>query len=570
MADEQLSDLVQRVTNGQLSRRQLIQRAAALGLSATAISSLVARTADAAPTPPTAARSARFQSDPTTLVIADNLAGNWITLDPARIYEINSQAAMNLVYENLYHLPDGSNLEQFEPLLADGMPQVSADGLAVTIKLRPGVKFHNTGNEMTAEDWIWSWDRLKNKKDNPAFLADYLGVYAAVDPLTLKLTLPSPNVALVAVLSATPLAVTDSKEVAAQGGLQVAGTPETQAAQDFMTLSSAGTGPYRITKWDINTEVIVERHPEYWGQAPQLERIIWRYVQDPNAQLQLVQTGEADIAYSLDPDAAGTVEGDTNLQLLQGNTLNHNYLALHTQDDPGGPLAKKELRQAIGYAIDYDGIINGLSSGASVKPATVVPLGLLGTEEVKDLGYSTDLAKAQQLFDVSGVRPVEITLTYGAGQSTDTGVSLDTLLAKIQEDLQKIDGLTVKLAPTDQAQRLQAYREGKLQFTWSGWSPDYPDVHTYAEPFGKTGGAAARRVGYSNARYDELLAQGIAESDLEKRKEIYIELQKILIDDAAFLVLEQAIDRKPALAMVQGVTTHPVYMLQLRNASKSV
>ncbi len=421
---------------------------------------------------------------------------------------------------------------------------------------------------MTAEDWIFSWNRLKNQQANPSFLADYVGTVEAVDPTTLRLRLKQPNAALVAVLSATPLAVTDSKTVQTQGGMSEA-TPEAETTRQWMTEHSAGTGPYMINKFDIETEVIIERHPDYWGEAPQLDRIIWRNEKDPNTQLQLVQTGEADIAYALDPDAVGTVEGDPNLQLLEGPTLNHEYLALHTQENPGGPLANKVLRQAIGYAIDYDGIINGLSQGASIKPGTVVPLPLLGTEEVQAQGYKLDLAKAQQLFDQAGSGPVEITLSYNAGGSSSTGTSLDTLMAKIQSDLQQIDGLTVKLAPMPGADRLQQYREGKLQFTFSGWSPDYPDVHTYAEPFGATGGAAAKRVGYSNPRVDELLAQGIAELDPEKRKQIYIELQQILIDDAPFLVLEQPVDRKPATKAVQGVGTHSVYMIQLRNASKS-
>ncbi len=570
MTDRRIADLVQAMNTGQITRRQFIQRACALGVSLPALAIALTPDTGAAPGSSPRVSSSRGQSDASTLVIADNLAGNWITLDPARIYEINSQAAMNVVYECLYHLPDSTKADQFEPLLAEAMPDVSADGKVVTIKLRSGVKFHNTGNEMTSADWVYSWDRLKAVADNPSFLADYLGTYEALDPLTLKLTLESPNAALVPILAATPLSVTDSKAVMEQGGADMssAGTPEAQATIDFMTKQSAGTGPYRVSAWDIETEVVVEAHTDYWGGPPKLQRIVWRNVGDPNTQLQLVQTGEVDIAYAVDPDKVAEVEADPNLQILQAPTLNLDYLAFNTSEAISGPLAKKELRQAIAYAIDYDGIINGLSDGASLRPATMIPLGLLGTEEVKDLAYKTDLAKAQELFATVG-GPVELTLTYGAGGSSATGVSLDVLLAKIQADLQKIDGLTVKLNPMDQAQRLADYRAAKIAFTFSGWSPDYPDVHTYAEPFGKTGGAAAKRVNYSNPKVDELLAQGIAELDPEKRKQIYVDIQKVMIDDAAFIALEQPIDRKPASTAVQGASTHSVYMIQLRNASKT-
>ena len=62
-------------------------------------------------------------------------------------------------------------------------------------------------------------------------------------------------------------------------------------------------------------------------------------IDDANTQLQLVQSGEVDIAYSLDPDNASLVEEDENLQLASGPTLAIEYMALHTLDDPGGPLA---------------------------------------------------------------------------------------------------------------------------------------------------------------------------------------------------------------------------------------
>lgn len=570
MTDPRLATLVTDLAAGVLSRRAFARIATGLGLSAPAIAALTARPGPATAAPgPSFSRRARLQSDPTTLIIADHLDGPWITLDPAIIYEINSQAGFNVVYEPLYHLPDSTQPEAFEPLLAEGLPEVTPDGLTATIKLRQGVVFHTTGNPMTATDWIFSWNRLKGQAGNPSFLAEYLGVYEAVDEFTLKLTLTAPNAALVAILSSAPLSVTDSVAIAAVGATDQAGAEEPVDVRVAITEGSFGTGPYQVTKFDVTSEVIVERNPTFWGEPAAFERIIWRNEIDPNTQLQLVQTGEADIAYSVDPDSISIIETDDTLQLLTGPTLAHDYLALNTLADPGGPLASKELRQAIGYAIDYDGIINGLSGGASVHPATVVPLPLLGAEDVLPLAYTLDLARAQELFDASGVGTAELTLSYNAGASSSTGVSLDTYLAKLKDDLEKIEGLTINLSPSPPADRLQAYREGKLQFTFANWAPDYPDVHTYAEPFGKTGGAAANRVGYSNPRVDELLDLGISEADPEARKAIYVEIQQILIDDAAFIVLEQIVDRKPASVAVQGVTTHSIYSIQLRYASKT-
>ena len=95
MTDQRTADLVAQLTNGTVNRRQFVRRAAALGISTAAIAALVGSAATARPSVAAAGRS---QIDAKTLVIADNLAGApWITLDPAVIYEINSQAAMNVV-----------------------------------------------------------------------------------------------------------------------------------------------------------------------------------------------------------------------------------------------------------------------------------------------------------------------------------------------------------------------------------------------------------------------------------------------------------------------------------------
>lgn len=565
MTDPRVADLLDRLAAGSLSRRLFVGRALAAGLSATAASALASRSTSAAPS------RARAQSDPTTLVIADALsAAPWLTLDPGKFYEINPAAAMNLTVEQLYHLPDSTKPDQFEPLLATEMPTVSPDGLEVTIPLRSGVTFHS-GNEMTAGDVLFSWNRLKNIKYQGAFLAmDYWDAVEAVDPLTLKITLKAPNAALVPILSSLPLSVTDSKLLKENGGTDAEDADQTDAGTDWVNEGNAiGTGPFMLTAWDVEGEVVVERNPNYWGDAPALERIIWRNIADPNSQLQAVQAGEADIAYALDPDAAASVKADANLQLITGPTLAHEYLALHTADDPGGPLARKELRQAIAHAIDYEGIIAELLAGAAIKPATIAPEPLLGTEAVHDLGYAEDLAKAQELFAAAGGEPVELTLTYNAGGQGEGGVDLETLVTKLQADLQRIDGLTVALNPMDPATRLEEYRSGKLQFTISGWSPDYPDIHTYAEPFGRTDTAAAKRVGFSNPQVDQLLDQGIAEADPAARERTYVDILKTLIDEAAFVVLYQPIDQKAANKSVQGVQTHSVYMMQLRNASKT-
>ncbi len=516
-------------------------------------------------------RSARAQMDPRTLVMLDNVqGGNWLYFDPGKMYEINPAAGFQLNYECLYHIPDGYKIGVIEPLLAEGEPEFSEDGLTATIKLKPGVKFHNSGNEMTAADWVWSWDRLKNLKSNPSFLVtDFMESYTAVDDSTLEIKLLGPNAALKAVLTSLPLSVVDSKVAMEHGGVAEEGADQSDTLTDWLNEgNSAGTGPYLLTGWDITSEITIEANPDYWGDPAGFDRIIFRNVADSSTQLQLLETGEADMAFAADPDKMQQILDNPGLQLLEGPSLAIEYLALNTSEEVGGPLAKKEARQAIAHAIDYQGIMDGLMGGRAVRPATVVPLGLLGADTVAENTFQTDLAKANELWAASGNGPTELTLTYGAGQFAPGGLSRDVLSAKLQADIQGIEGVTAKLLPMDPTQRLADYRAAKLQFTMSDWSPDYADVHTYAQPFGATGGAAAKRVAYSNPEVDALLDKGIAQTDVAEREATYVQIQEILQDDSAFIVEFQPNYVVPAVASVKGAAPHGIYIVQLRYATR--
>jgi peptide/nickel transport system substrate-binding protein len=568
MADNRISDLVGKLWSGELTRREFFTRATLAGFGASTIAAALSQGAAA-------------QADATTLVIADVLNGqDWLHLDPGWFYEINSSQAMNVVYEPLYHIPDGTNPTDVQPLLAEALPEVSEDGLTATIKLRQGVKFHTSGNEMTAADVIFSWARLANIGYQAAFMAiDYWSAVTAVDDYTIQLTLPAPNAALPALLSSMPLSITDSKRVVELGGTDATPTGDdpaasdeveaNTAAKDAITNDSVGTGPFKMSSWNRDGEIVIEANPDYWGEAPAIQRIIWRNTNEANAQVQLVQTGEADIAYALPVDQVETIRADSNLQVLEGATLALEYLGLNTREERGGPLAIKEVRQALAQAIDYDGIIANIMGGGAVRPATAVPLPLTGSEAVQPKAYKLDLAKAQELWDASGVGEQEIEITYDSDSPAQGGASLESIAVKLKSDLEQINGCKIKLAPMPGAERIDAYRNKDFQATLSPWTPDYPDVDTYASPFGQTDTAAAGRVGFSDPEVDAWLKEGLAERDPAKREEIYVKIQERMIDACAFIVLYQPTDRKAARAVVQGVTTHPVYQIQLRNASKT-
>lgn len=512
--------------------------------------------------PAAAATTAPAAKSGGQLVIGREIS-DLITLDPGHTYEISTGPIMAGAYETLVS-QNPPDITKYVPVLAKETPTaanggISADGKVYTFKLRDNVKFH-TGNTMTADDWVFSMTRLHFLSDNPSFLADPYSTkdavnIKAVDPMTVQFTLGAPNVAFLSYLSTLNSVVVDSKAVKDKGGTAAADAKDKDKAKDFLDQNSAGTGPYIIKSFKLKDEVVIDKNPNYWREPAKLDRIIFKEMKDSGTESQQLEAGAIDIANDLDADAVAQLEKSGKYTITKGNTLDHLYVALNVSQDVGGPLANKQVRQAIGYAIDYDGIIKGLMKGAAVQPPTIIPLGLLGVDKVTPM-YKTDVNKAKDLIKQANAVGQTIKFTYGAGQVLES-VSIDTLATKLKADIEQ-SGLKVDLVPVEPQQRLADYRAAKLQFTVSSWAPDYADVHTYAEPFSKSDGAAAKRVKYTNPAIDKLLDQGLAEQDSAKRADIYGQIQKMLMDDAPFLVLAQPVAQIVSKKTVTGYVYHPV------------
>ncbi len=540
--------------------------------AAAATTTGAATTAPAAASPAAGSTTAAAKSGGQIVMGRD--ISDLITFDPGHVYEVSSNPIMGSAYETLV-FQNPPDITKYVPVLAKDVPTtqnggISADGKTYTFHLRDNVKFH-TGNTMTADDWVFSLTRLHFLSDNPSFLADPYSTdtavnVKAVDPMTVQFTLAAPNVAFLSYMSTNNSVVLDSKAVMAKGGTAAANAKDTDKAKDFLDQNSAGTGPFILKSFTQKDQVVMDKNPNYWGTPATYDRFIMKEMKDSGTEQQQLEAGAIDIANDLDPDAVAQLDKTGKYTITKGNTLDHVYLALTTSADVGGPLANKLVRQAIGYAIDYDGIITGLLKGAAVRPPTIIPIGLLGVDKQPQM-YKTDLAKAKDLIKQANAVGQTVKFTYGAGTVVEN-VSADTLAAKLKADIEQT-GLKVELAPVETTTRLSDYRAGKLQFTVSNWSPDYADVHTYAEPFGKTGGAAAKRVKYSNPQVDALLAQGLTETDSAKRADIYGQIQKIIQDDAPFLVLEQPVAQIVSKKTITGYVYHPVDLVNPYLLSKT-
>ncbi|MGQ9489589.1 MAG: ABC transporter substrate-binding protein [Anaerolineae bacterium] len=510
----------------------------------------------AAPAPAQPAEPTPAPSVEVTLVMVTNM-DDVVTLDPHHAYETTNLLIHNSTYDTLVEYRP-QDLTKVVPRLAESW-EISPDGLTYTFKLRQGVKFAS-GNPVTAEDVRFSWMRLQNLKDNPAFYADLITDVQAVDEATVKVTLSETSPAFLSIVAAPAMSIVDSKVVKEKGGTDAPDADKTDTAKDWLDQNSAGSGPFILTKWTPKAEIVLVANPNYWRGKPALSKVVIKHSADPTTALQMLQRGDADLTDNLDPDLVEVAKADPNLVVVIGQTLNQNYLAMTSNPALSEPLANKLVRQAVAYAIDYDGLIKAILRGYGTRAPSIIPLGVLGVDPAMTRGR--DLAKAKELLKQAGYADgVTLDLHYGSNPTRET------IAAKLKADLAEA-GITVNLKPMEQSVYLSEMRAQKLPMAFGGWTPDYLDPTMWTDYFSFADRGIAKRMWYNNPEAEKYARIVSTELDPAKREQAIIELQKILMEDMPFTMLYQNQSLAAMNKAVKGFAYHPVHFVSFYDLSK--
>jgi peptide/nickel transport system substrate-binding protein len=483
--------------------------------------------------------------------------GDVVTLDPDQAYETTNLMIHNSTYDTLVEYKAG-DLTKVAPRLADKW-DVSPDGLNYTFTLHPGVKF-SSGNPVTAEDVRFSWTRLKNLKGNPSFYADTITTVQVLNDMTVKVTLTDPSPAFLSIVAAPALSVLDSKVVKSKGGTDAADADKTDKAKDWLDQNSAGSGPFIQTSWKPKSEIVLEANPNYWRGKPKLGRVIIKHVEDPTTQLQMLQRGDVDLVASLDYDLVEQAKADAKLNVVIGQTLDQNYLAMTSSAALSKPLSDKRVRQAIVLSVDYDGLIKAILRGYGSRAPSIIPLGVLGVDPKMTQGR--DLTKAKALLKDAGYESgFTVELAYGSNPTRET------IAAKLKSDLKEA-GITVNLKPMEQSVYLTDMRAKKLAFAFGGWTPDYLDPTMWTDYFSYADRGIATRMLYNNPEAEKYAKIVGSELDPAKREQAIKDLQKVLMDDMAFTMLYQNQSIVAMSKTVKGFAYHPVNFVSFFDLSK--
>ena len=520
--------------------------------------------ATAAPTETTAATTVATASTATTapqlpaqdgtaadtLVYATNIS-DLITLDPAQMYAWTGILTVNNLYQGLVRF-EGADYSAVKPALAEKWEvKETADGWDLTFTLKDGSKFAS-GNPVTAEDVVYSYQRVVTLKKGPSFLfTDIAGLteqsFKAADPKTVVISLPktfSPQVFL-SILTFTVGSVVDSKEVKSHEASGDLGSA-------WLMDHSAGSGPYVLDHWTKETEILLKANPNYTGTKPVIPNVLIQHVLESTNQQFGLEKGDIDIARNLSPEQIAALQGKPDVTTAKGNSQLLVYIGMNQTVKE---LADPKVREALRWAVDYDGIIAGLLSGNALKVQTLIPQGLMGYNA--DAPFQQDVEKAKSLLKEAGYEKGFTLELLAPTGSAPGGAAWADIAAKLQADFGQV-GVTITIQQSPYSELYATYRAQTHQLIIVEWGPDYSDPDANVSPFSNAAAKSiASRNGWDDAEIGKKAQAAALISDPAQREAAYQEITEYVLHNGPYVVLYQPTEQFGLRANLKGFEWKP-------------
>ncbi len=404
--DSKLNELRAALSSGRLGRRDFLKQATALGLSLSGAIGLLARWGAT----PVAAQSAPAG----TLVIANAEPPTSAQWDSYTVFGLVDAQVASLVHDSLlgYDSADGTVVGH----LATAWEMTSPTTMQLT--LREGVMFHD-GSPVTAEDVKATLDRVGDPAGGMAWHGLIFPAMSVniIDATTVEVVTEAPFGPLEKSLAVAPI------------------FPAADIANpDNFTQRAMGCGPYKWVSYTEN-KVTMEANTDYWAGAPGIQTVVYDYIQDANARISALLAGQADIITRCSSEQLDRVAGDDNYYVVDVPPLTQ-IVCIYQHN---GNLASKEVRQALAFAIDRQGIVDGILMGVGKVPYSSIATNAPGYQEQPErFDYNPD--KARELLAAAGFED-NLTLTMATTTLVPHQKEIDLAIAQFLQDV----GITVEV-----------------------------------------------------------------------------------------------------------------------------
>ncbi len=461
-----------------------------------------------------------------------------VSLDPHGSNDSPSSNVRSQIFDTLVVFDSDMNLL---PGLATSWEPVGDATWEFT--LRQGVTFHD-GTPFTADAVAASLNRVTDRDfgSQRLFLFQMISDVEVVDDFTVRVSTEFPFTPLLAHLAH------DAAGIISPAALEAAG---------FDEVEPIGTGPFMLRTWDPGNEVVIERNPNYWGDAPTSATVTYRVIPEESTRLALVERGDAHIAEILQPASMGRVEASQGMNLRLFDTLSLNYIGFNTEQEP---FNDPRVRRAVSQAINVQTMIDGIVEGAGVRAIGPISEAVVGFHPTLE-GLSYDPAAARALLAEAGLADGFSTTLWTNDNPTRVAIA-----EIVQNNLAEV-GIDVSIEVLEWGASLSQTAEGLHDMFILGWVTVTGDADygMYALLHSSNIGAAGNRAFFANDRVDELLDLGRRETDPDRRLALYHEVQEILVQEAPMLNLYHPKWMVAVGAGVENYDHHPDNTMLIRN-----
>jgi peptide/nickel transport system substrate-binding protein len=476
---------------------------------------------------------ARPVENPDMLVVSMTNSPN--NLDPRVGTDSFSAKTAHLMFNNLVELDENLRIA---PGLAERLEHPTPTTYVAT--LRQGVLFHD-GHELTADDVVYTFRSILD----PAFVTAKKGGYRelasveARDRYTVVFTLKAP-------FASFPINLLQAIVPAGSG-------PELRD-------HPIGTGPYRFVRYAVDDQLVVEAYPQYFGGPPRNAGIVLKITPDDVMRALELRKGAVDVVVNdLVPDIVHQLKANEGLRIVERPGVDYQYLAMNLRDPA---LSDVRVRRALAHAIDRDAIVRHLTRGfASPAVGLLPPMSWAFAPDVP--AYAHDPARAKQLLDEAGYPDPD-----GDGPATRLHLTLKVSNTEfnrlqstvIQQDLERV-GVAVDVRTYEFATLLSDIVSGNFQtytLQWTAGALADPDILRRVFHSSQTPPAGFNRGHFSDPQVDALLDEATASDDDARRRELYMDAQRVIARQVPYISLWYKTNFAVAQRSLDGIRLSPV------------
>ncbi|MBC7230456.1 MAG: ABC transporter substrate-binding protein [Actinobacteria bacterium] len=458
------------------------------------------------------------------------LVSDPVSLDPAQLQESQGIEVGKQIFDGL--MDNDPKTMELVPAMAESY-EVSDDATVFTFKLKKGVKFHN-GRECKAEDFVYSWNRvcdpdtasevsyhmsaIKGYDEVTGGTAETLEGVKALDDYTLEVTLSYPYADFV-YHTAHPVFSPIPKEVVEEYG-----------SENFSE-HPVGTGPFVFKEWVHEQQITVDKNPDYYGNEPYLDGVVFKIYQDEETAYQDFKAGALDDA-QIPQGQFKAAEAEYGERAIFKAMLGIYYYGFNMNTSPWKD--SKDLRQAFNWAVDRQTLCDVVMEGQRIPATGIVPPGIPGYQS-NAMEYKYDPDKAKELLEKAGFPGGQglpkLTLGY------NTGVGHDTIAQFIQGNLKDV-GVEFGIEGYEWGTYLDLIQGEQITFFRLGWLADYPIMDNFLYPLFYSENAGVDNMSqYKNEEVDRLLLEARSTIDEKERIELYRKAEKKILEDAPIMPL---------------------------------